>query len=158
RPTRGRGRGLVAGGVTLAVLVAAVLVLLLLSGEQGGKTNANGTAVTGRTGGTTVPPGSLDGWQLTPLPGPHPGQARAVAFSPDGKKLAVAFYERVGAPAQPALVRIWDVERKNWWTALKRHESQVRALAFSPDSNTLAYGTGNPDEGPQLPEPGKVFL
>jgi WD40 repeat protein len=60
---------------------------------------------------------------------------RAVAFSPDGERLAVT----TGEPKQPGTVTLWDVAtRKQVW---KHHETGgVPAVAFSPDGKSLAIG------------------
>jgi WD40 repeat protein len=65
---------------------------------------------------------------------------RAVAFSPDGKLLAVA----AGEPAQSGAVVLWEVAtRKQLW----RHAETkgVPAVAFSPDGRTLAIGSFGSD-------------
>jgi WD40 repeat protein len=65
--------------------------------------------------------------------GEGPPTVRAVAFSPDGKLLAVG----TGEPKQPGSVTLWDVasHRQLWACA---EPGGVPALAFSPDGRTLA--------------------
>jgi WD40 repeat protein/serine/threonine protein kinase/tetratricopeptide (TPR) repeat protein len=55
-----------------------------------------------------------------------------VAFSPDGKTLALA--SRQGS------VQLWDVAEGKLLRALKGHSSAVVAVAFSPDGRTLVSG------------------
>jgi WD40 repeat protein len=58
---------------------------------------------------------------------------RSVAFSPDGKRLAVT----TGEPKQHGSVTLWDVaSRKQIWK--HGENSGVPAVAFSPDGQTLA--------------------
>lgn len=65
-----------------------------------------------------------------PLP-----RVRAVAFSPDGKLLAVA----TGLPKTPGGLTIWDfAKRKVWWHIAAK--DGVAALAFSPDNQSIAFG------------------
>jgi roadblock/LC7 domain-containing protein len=54
----------------------------------------------------------------------------AVAFSPDGKRLA--------SSSNDTAVQLWDVATGKQLAALKGHENIVMALAFSPDGKTLA--------------------
>src|SRR5207253_298330 len=68
------------------------------------------------------------------------GQARKgmvddVAFSPDGKTLAMA--SREGS------VLLWDVVGGKLLERLKGHSSAVGAVTFSPDGRTLATGGGD---------------
>jgi WD40 repeat protein len=60
----------------------------------------------------------------------HSWPINAVAFSPDGRRLATAGHDR--------MVRLWDA---HWGTPsafLSGHEDWVRSVAFSPDSSLLA--------------------
>ena len=56
-----------------------------------------------------------------------------VAFSPDGKTLAMASYE--------GNVQLWDVATGKLLETLKGHSSAVQAVVFSPDGRTLASGS-----------------
>lgn len=58
-----------------------------------------------------------------------------LAFSPDGKMLAV--------PGQDRSVRLWDVSARTVVAKLEGHSTRVRALAFSRDGQTLAVASGN---------------
>jgi WD40 repeat protein/predicted Ser/Thr protein kinase len=93
-------------------------------------------------------------WQIDPLTPPSPpgagGEGRergcqvlrghtdmvfAVAFHPDGTRLATA--GRDGA------VWLWDVARGEEVARLPGHASYIWSLAFSPDGATLASGSGD---------------
>ena len=58
-----------------------------------------------------------------------------VAFSPDGKTLALASRE--------GTVQLWDVATGKLLETLKGHSSAVMAVAFSPDGRTLASGSSD---------------
>jgi WD40 repeat protein/serine/threonine protein kinase len=64
--------------------------------------------------------------------GPPSAGVRTLAFSPDGKTLAVA-------PSN-GVVYLWDVATRREDVVLKGHQAPVRSLAFSPDGKTLATG------------------
>ncbi len=66
----------------------------------------------------------------------HADVVGRVAFSPDGKLLAVA----VGALEKPARIVLWEVESGKKAAALTGHEAQVFCLAFAADGQTLASG------------------
>ena len=57
----------------------------------------------------------------------------SVAFSPDGKILAVA--------SEQGTVRLWDVTTGGSRGSLTGHTDRIRALAFSPDGKTLVTGS-----------------
>ena len=65
----------------------------------------------------------------------------ALAFSPDGKLLAVGRLHEV------ALV---DVKNRKTVRALEGHAELIRAVAFSPDGATLAAAGGKPMEGGEV--------
>ncbi len=60
------------------------------------------------------------------------GMVDDVAFSPDGKILALA--------SRGGNVQLWDVASGKLLQALKGHSNAVQAVAFSPDGRTLASG------------------
>jgi WD40 repeat protein/tetratricopeptide (TPR) repeat protein len=62
----------------------------------------------------------------------QPGMVEDVAFSPDGKTLALASWE--------GTVQFWDVAGGKLLETLKGHSSAVSAVVFSPDGRTLATG------------------
>lgn len=55
----------------------------------------------------------------------HTGGVTAVAFSPDGQKLALA--------SKDGTVRLWDVTTGAVLQILEGYTSTIRAVAFSPD-------------------------
>ena len=61
------------------------------------------------------------------------GMVEGVAFSPDGKTLAMAGRE--------GNVHLWDVASGKLLETLKGHSSAVNAVVFSPDGRTLASGS-----------------
>jgi WD40 repeat protein/tetratricopeptide (TPR) repeat protein len=62
-------------------------------------------------------------------------QVGGVAFSPDGKTLAVA--------SLGGTVQLWEVATGELQETLKGHSSAVTAVAFSPDGRTLASGSND---------------
>ncbi len=73
--------------------------------------------------------------------------ATALAFSPDGTRLAVAFYGQTssaddpGEPSDTGKIVIWDVTRREQFNTLRGHRERILDLAFSPDGEWLATGS-----------------
>ena len=64
----------------------------------------------------------------------HAEAIRALAFSADGKLLAVAG----GLPGRSGEVKIWDVEARKELRTIKGHSDCIYAVAFSPDGKSVA--------------------
>src|SRR5207249_2774652 len=71
---------------------------------------------------------------------PHSSGVRVMAFSPDGKLLAIGGGE--------GTVRLWDSLSGQAKGELRQHKAPIRALAFSSDSQTLL--SGSEDQTAQL--------
>lgn len=66
----------------------------------------------------------------------------AVAFSPDGKLLAVATQPVYGLPPQP-IVGLYDAQSGRLLHEFPRLKNTVVSLAFSPDGQSLAIASGD---------------
>jgi len=98
-----------------------------------------------RPDGTLIAIGSYQEVELIGYPGGgaevkligHANQVRALAFSPDGKRLAAAG----GNPAQFGEVKIWSVADRQELRTIRGHRDNIFAVAFSPDGTQLATGS-----------------
>jgi len=63
----------------------------------------------------------------------RPSWFMSVAFSPDGKTLAIACRDKT--------VRLFDVQTGKFKTYLEAHKDLVTTVSFSPDGKTLASGS-----------------
>jgi WD40 repeat protein len=72
----------------------------------------------------------LDALKPDPILAAHNDMLLDLAFSPDGRLLATAGYDR--------LIKVWDVPTRKELRTLKDHSDAVYGLAFSPDGRLLA--------------------
>jgi WD40 repeat protein len=70
-------------------------------------------------------------------------RVRSLAFSPDGKNLAVALGDRLGRDHEPGLIALWDTATGQRRLVLTGHTNEVLSVAFSPDGNLLASGSSD---------------
>jgi WD40 repeat protein len=63
----------------------------------------------------------------------HAGPVYAIAFSPDGRRIATGSADRT--------VKLWDLETHQEVATLKGHTDTVTFLLFSPDGSILAAGS-----------------
>ena len=68
------------------------------------------------------------------------GQVTSVAFSPDGKRLASAGWDRT--------VKVWDAQTGQELLTFKGHSGRISSVAFSPDGEPAGLGQpGRDGEG-----------
>ncbi|MEU7186045.1 trypsin-like peptidase domain-containing protein [Streptomyces sp. NPDC045369] len=66
-----------------------------------------------------------------------------LAYSPDGRTLAVTVTGHDTSRSAKSEVQLWDVREKRRTATLKGHTGEVQSLAFSPDGTTLATGASD---------------
>jgi WD40 repeat protein len=69
----------------------------------------------------------------------HRGRATAVAFRPDGKRLASAG----GEPGRPNEIKVWDLETGVALFTLRGHDNGITSIAYSPNGKYLASADHN---------------
>jgi mono/diheme cytochrome c family protein len=79
---------------------------------------------------------AADGKVLATFSG-HADIVRALAFTPDGTKLAAAG----GLPARSGEIKVWDVKSRQLLETMTGHKDCIYSVAISPDGKLLASGS-----------------
>jgi hypothetical protein len=74
---------------------------------------------------------------VTSTIGPHAGKVEALAFSPDGRRVAAVTEVGDGTPGE---VMLWELDGARRSVEFRGHEDGVNCVAFSPDGAILATG------------------
>ncbi len=88
---------------------------------------------------------------------PRPGLIGALAWSPDGSRIAVAGFGE-GSNARSTDVMLWDVAARRRVAAVPRASRSRFAFAFTPDSRLLVMPAAHPPGAPVAPLPGPDHL
>ena len=122
----------------LAASVGSLLLLLSACSPAVPTPSQPDTAVP--TPAATITAGNVS--RLTELAlWPVPGWVKyGLAFSPDGRQLAMAFDEGVDANTA---IQLWDVTTGQRTGGLAGLRGRIEGVAFSPDSQTLAAGSSS---------------
>jgi WD40 repeat protein len=125
--------------LTIALSLVSAGLLLAASERPAGRANGPAEVSTAldRLDPAQIPVAERFDWQPKELVavlgshrGRHWGATIAVAFSPDGRRIASGGDDHV--------VRVWDAETLREVAVLSGHEDMVFAVAYSPDGTTLA--------------------